>query len=132
MYKNPQIIKSFLATAAIAGNLAVKFGADDSTVAVATASTDLVIGFTDELGITTDDITKGKRVDVVMAGIGEITAGGDVTRGQRLTATTGGKSIAAAPAAGVNAQVSAIALASAADGDIIPALIQLSVMNGAT
>lgn len=121
-----QLIKSYIAEAAVAGNLFVKPGANsDDNVLPAAGSTDLIIGATTNLG---GDINK--RVDVVMDGIADIQLGGSVTRGQKLTSDANGKGIAAAPGAGVNAQIGGIALASGVSGDIIPVLLNPSVMQG--
>lgn len=132
MYSKPVLIKSFTPTAAILPFKAVKFGADDQTIAAATATSDLVIGFTYDLEVTADDITKGNEVDVVLSGISEAVAGAAITRGARLTVDSSSRVITAAPAAGVNAQIIGIALASAAGADeVIPVLIAHSVMQGA-
>jgi hypothetical protein len=60
MYNNTGLIKSFTPTAAIVPFSAVKFGADDNTITLATAAADLVIGFTNEIEVVADDIAKGK------------------------------------------------------------------------
>jgi Uncharacterized conserved protein (DUF2190) len=131
MYNNAGLIKSFTPTAAIVPFSAVKFGADDNTIALATTATDLVIGFTNEIEVVADDIAKGNLVDVVIDGIAEGRAGAAIVRGSRLTIDATGRVIAAAPAAGANVQIIGIALKSAASADEqIPVLLQRSVMQG--
>ena len=132
MYNNTGLIKSFSPTAAITPFSVVKFGTDDSTVALATAATDLVIGFTNEIEITADDVTKGNLVDVVLGGIAEARAGAAITCGSRLTVDSMGRVIISAPATGANVQIIGTAMKSASSADeIIPVLIGHSVMQGA-
>lgn len=131
MYKNNLLIKSFLAVSAILPYTAVKFDSSDTTVVNAGAATDLIIGYADELGIDAAGIAKGDRVNVVLAGIAEAKAGGNITRGAKVTSGAAGVTVAAAPAQGVNNQIAGIALMSAASGDVIPVLIAPSVMQGA-
>lgn len=131
MYSNASLKKAFKPTAAISGFLAVKFGADDQTITLATAVTDLVIGFMNEIPAVALDITNGNTVDVVIDGIAEASVGAAVVRGSRLTIDSVGRVVTAAPAAGVNNQIIGIAMASAASADeIIPVLIDRSVMQG--
>lgn len=131
MYNNTGLIKSFKPATAIPPFSAVKFGADDSTVALATAATDLTIGFTNEIEITADDVAKGNLVDVVLTDVAEARAGAVITRGDRLTVDSSSRVITAAPAAGVNMQIIGIALKSATSADEqIPVLLQRSIMQG--
>ncbi len=131
MYNNTGLIKSFTPTAAIVPFSAVKFGADDNTITLATAAADLAIGFTNEIEVVADDIVKGNLVDVVIDGIAEARAGAAITRGSRLTVDSTGRVITATPAAGVNVQIIGIALKSAASADEqIPVLLQRSIMQG--
>ena len=122
MYKKPLLINSFAATAALAAYTAVKFGADDNTVVAATTATDNVIGFTDEIGMTASALNMGLKVNVVVAGIAEATAGGTVTRGDRLTVNAAGQVVTAAAG---NVQCG-VAMASAVANSVIPVLINLS------
>ena len=131
MYKTPLLIKSFFAAAVILPNTAVKFDTADGWVVQATASTDLVIGYADELGFNAADVlVAGRRVNITIDGVAEVIAGGIITAGQRLTTGALGAAFVAAPAAGVNAQITGFALASAVAGDIIPVLLSPSVMQG--
>lgn len=130
MFKNPGLIKSFLGSAAIGANLIVKFGADDITVSTAAAATDLLLGISNEIGLTALDVTNGNQVDVSISGIEQLKIGGTVARGQKITANASGQGIAAAPAAGANVQVIGIAMRSGVANDIIPVLITQSVNQG--
>jgi hypothetical protein len=130
MYKNNGIIKSYYGSGAIAQYSIVKFGADDSTVSPAAASTDLLLGVANELGLSAADVSNGSTVDIVVDGIAELQLGAAVTRGQKLTSDGNGLGIPAAPAAGVNAQIVAIALRSGVLNDVIPVLVEQSVMQG--
>lgn len=134
MYKNNYLIKSFKGTGAILPYTVVKFGADDLTVSPAAAVSDLLIGVSNELGLSTADVAAGALIDIVVCGIAEIRIGAAVTRGQKLTVDASGNAVPAAPAAGVNNQIIGIALKSgafaAATGDVIPVLLIQSVMQG--
>lgn len=130
MYKNNGIVKSFYGSAAILPYTIVKFGAADDTVSPAAAATDLVFGIANEIGLTATDVTNGNMVDIVVDGIGEVVLGAAVTRGQKLTSDANGKATPAAPAAGANNQLIGVALKSGASGDVIPVLVEQSVMQG--
>lgn len=124
---NPHLIKAFTAETAVSPCRIVKFGSADGAVVQGAAVTDLLIGVADSLGQS----TAGDRIDVVLSGIADVEFGGNVTRGQLVTADSNGKAVAAAPAAGVNNQVIGRALVSAASGDIGPILIAPGSMQGA-
>lgn len=130
MYKNAGIIKSFLGSVAIAAYTIVKFGAADDTVSPSAAATDLHLGIANELGLSATDVTNGSMVDITIDGIAELKLGGVVTRGQKLTSDASGQGVAAAPAAGSNVQIIAVALRSGVAGDVIPVLVEQSVMQG--
>lgn len=117
--------KTFVAGAAIGAYKIVKFGADDNTVVLAAASTDLLIGVTNQVGPAL-----GERLDVIYNGIGEVTLGGTVTRGQKLTSDASGNAIAAAPAAGANAQIVGVAMQSGVSLDVVEVLLSQGVMQG--
>ena len=95
-------------------------------MAQAAASTDLVIGVNEAL-----PVAAGERVDVIRAGIADVEFGGNVTRGQPVTADADGKAVVAAPAAGVNAHIVGFAEVSAVAGDIAPVTLARGVMQGA-
>ncbi len=130
MYKSSGLTKSYLGSGAIAANSIVKFGAADDTMSPAAAATDLLVGISNELGLSADDVSKGNMVDIVLEEIAELKLGGTVTRGQKLTSDASGYGVAAAPVAGSNVHIIAIALRSGVAGDIIPVLIEQSVFQG--
>lgn len=123
---NPTLTKNFTTGAAVTKRRLVKFGSADFTVVQAAAATDLIIGVASELSADS-----GARVDVHVAGIAEVEAGGTITRGAKVTADSDGKAVAAAPAAGVNNQIAGIAMVSASAGDIIDVLLAPFTMQGA-
>lgn len=116
---NPGLTKNYVAEGAIPARALVKAGTSDGTVAVATASTDAIIGINERL-----DVEDGERVDVIHYGIAETVAGGPIAYGDFVTASNAGVAVTASPAAGVNARVGGMALQSAlAAGDIIDTLL---------
>ena len=110
----PLQFRSVLAQAAIGAFLIIKHGTADNSAALATASTDLLIG-------TNEALTKdaGQMVDYPTAGTGEVALGAAVTRGDPLTADATSRAVAAAPAVGVNARIIGFALQSGVAGDVI-------------
>jgi hypothetical protein len=88
---NPTLTKTHEAGGAIGAYRIVKHGAADYEVLQAAASTDLLIGVASSYGAAAD----GDRLDIHRAGIVEVEYGGNVTRGQPLTANSDGKAIAA-------------------------------------
>lgn len=116
-------IKGYKAGAAIVGKRFAKFSAAD-TVVQAAAATDLIIGVVDLDG------SSGDIVDVTLDGLAKVTCGGNVTRGQLLTADSAGKAVTAAPTAGVNARVGALALSSGVSGDIIDIIVLHGLAQG--
>lgn len=126
--KSEGLTKTFIADETIAANLIVKIGSAAGYVGVADAATDLVLGVADSLGAA----SAGDNCDVILGGIAWVKAGDTITLGDWLTAESGGRAVAAAPAATATANVIGRALAGAADGDLIPVLLGLqSLTNGA-
>lgn len=123
---NPDLFKNYAAGAAIAAYRIVKLSADD-TVVQAAASTDALMGVVQQLGAD----AQGDRVDVAFGGIVEIEFGGNVTRGDPVTADADGKAVAAAPGAGVNARIIGFATVSGVAGDIGRVRYAPGVMQGA-
>lgn len=123
--RNEGLSKTLIAGAVVAARRIVKFGTSDTAVLQAAAATDLSIGVSDLGGAS------GEPTDVIVDGIALVEYGGNVTRGQKLTADADGKAIAAAPAAGVNAQIIGVAMLSGVAGDIGSVLLDRSVMQGA-
>jgi len=123
---NPDLVKTFDAGADAARHRIAKFGADDDKAIQASAVTDALIGVFAEL-----DIAEGERVDVIMSGIAEVEYGGNVDRGDWLTADADGKAVAAAPATGVNNSVIGRAGESGVDGDIGSVILAPGQIQGA-
>lgn len=120
------IEKTLKCAAAIATQfLIVKFGADDDTVAQATASTEDLIGVAQH---TTAN--SGDDLRVMFTGITKVKAGGTITRGAWVTSDANGRAVAAAPGAGVNANIIGKAMASAVDGDLFPVLLMPARIQG--
>lgn len=117
--------KSFLAQAAVAGFLILKPGTADATVVPAAAATDLLIGTADSL-----DKATGEMVDMDVRPVAEVCLGGNVTRGQPITANAAAKGVAAAPAAGSNVRIIGFALKSGVADDVIPYLRAPGVVQG--
>ncbi len=107
--------KTFIAAVDIPAHRLVKFAADDSTVTLATAGTDDVIGVSDNV-----DVKAGNTVDVALLGVEKVQYGGVVERGKAITAGAGGKAVAGAD--GDN--LIGIALAATAENDIALAVIR--------
>lgn len=122
---NPNLIKSFVAEAAITKFRIVKFGASDDNVLTNAAVSDKSIGVTTDIDAAIND-----RVDVVVSGISDVEYGGTVTRGDKLTSDATGKALAAAPSAGVNNHIIGIAMVSGVSGDIGAVNVAVSVMQG--
>lgn len=122
----PILTKSRNAGAAVRARRFVKFGATGLDAVEATAAADWIIGVSEQV-----DAPAGDRVDIVMLGITEIVCGAAVTRGQLLTSDAQGRAIPAAPAAGANVRIGAIAMASSgAADDIVPVLVTLGSTQG--
>ena len=120
------LIKTYLADGAVLPHRFVKPGTTDGSVDVATSDTDLIIGVSDLLGAT----GAADPCDVLHSGICDLKIAGNVTRGAKLTAGAAGAGVEAAPGAGNNTEVGAVALASGVSGDIIPALVIIGTIQG--
>jgi hypothetical protein len=81
--------ESYVAEAAVAANLIVRYGSADGACTQATAATDALIGAADSL-----DKAANEMVDVAIGEFGEVRLGGTVTRGAWLTANAVGRAIA--------------------------------------
>lgn len=86
----PTLTKNFVAEAAIAKRRIVKFGTADGKALQAAAASDAMYGVSAEL-----DAAINERADVVVAGLAEVEYGGNVTRGDPLTADADGKAVVA-------------------------------------
>jgi hypothetical protein len=122
---NCLLAKNYVADGAVEPFRIVKAGSNDGGVAQATASTQPLFGVSGTLGAA-----DGERIDIHRIGLVPARFGGTVARGDKVTADSEGKAVAAAPAAGVNAHVIGIAEQSAVAGDIGMILIAPSVMQG--
>lgn len=124
---NPGLIKSLVAEAAILPYRVVKFGTADGQVVQSAAAADAHIGIVE--GVAQE--TAGERVDVVMDGTAECTAGAAISRGALLSADSSGRVITAAASAGANVRTIGIALAAAAGaGEVIPVALQPGSFQG--
>lgn len=114
------LIMGFVAAAALAARVFVKFGATEGEVDLATVGADM------PAGVTTDiDRAAGDIVDVVTSGSTTVTAGATITYGARIRGGADGKAVAA----GVGENFAGIALANAAAGDIFPVLLGSGQLN---
>lgn len=127
---NKMFTKPYDAGATVKSNRFVKFGADDDKVVQAAASTDNIIGAVNAVAVPGSDAATGDRLDVEHYGIVDIRLGGTVTRGAKVTSDSDGRAVAAAPGAGVNAQIGGIALRSGVTDDIIPVLLTIGAVQG--
>lgn len=123
---NKQLTKSYIASGAVLKRAIVKL-ASDTQVSTATAATDLLLGVAD----SSYDIATTERVDVITHGIAEVVAGGNITRGNMVTADSSGYAVQAAPSAGVNNRVLGVAMVSAVSGDIFDVLLAQHLIQGA-
>jgi guanyl-specific ribonuclease Sa len=92
---NPKSIVTRKAGAAISAYRILKPGTSDDEVIHATAASDALIGVSRPAsGIDLSDlVATGGPVDMATEGIAHVEYGGNVTIGDRLTATTDGKAI---------------------------------------
>lgn len=95
-------------------NVIVKFGADDSHVAVSSAATDSHIGVVEHTTSVAEE-----TVRVVLAGIAEVRLGGTVTRGNQITSNASGYGVVAVAGDCVIGR----ALASGVANDVIPVML---------
>lgn len=118
--------RTLLAQAVTAGFLILKHGTVDNSAALATASTDLLVGTNDSLAKAV-----GEDIDYPTCGTGAVKLGGNVTRGQAITADADSKGVYANPAAGVNARIIGYALQSGVLDDVIDYQIAPGMVQGA-
>jgi hypothetical protein len=122
---NPGLTKTYNAESNISPYTIVKFGANDFGVLPAAASTDQLVGVSTNL-----TVLSGARVDVYHGDIVYVKLGGTVARGAYVTSDVNGNGVAAAPAAGVNANVIGIARQSGVAGDVIEVVVSPSRIQG--
>ena len=122
---NPGLSKAFIADTDIAPYLILKAGSVDGNAALATASTDKLIGISENV-----QVAAGQCVDVILDDTANVTAGGTIAAGDWITSNGSSQAVTAAPATGVNAQVIGKALTSAVSGDVFPILIAPGQIQG--
>lgn len=122
---NPGLSKAFIADTDIAPYLILKAGSADGFAALATASTDKLIGISENV-----QVAAGQCVDVILDDTANVTAGGTIAAGDWITSNASSQAVTAAPASGVNAQVIGKALTSAVAGDVFPILIAPGQIQG--
>ena len=117
----PLLVRAFEASAVIAAFTIVKFSDISATSKVAGASvnTDPLLGCTGAIGA----VAIGDMVDIILAGIGLVTAGGTITAGALLTTDGTGKAIVAVPTAGVFMSIIGKAVEPAVSGDVFSFLV---------
>lgn len=117
--------ESFVAQTAVDAFLILRLGTADASVVPATAATDLLIG-------TSCSLPKdaGEMVDMDVRPVAEVRLGGNITRGQPITANASSRGVLAAPAAGANVRIIGFALRSGVNGDVIPYLRAPGVVQG--
>lgn len=118
LQKNVTLRKSFVAGGVIPEGAIVMFGADDDTVVVGTAATDLLIG------VASHTAASGERVEIDLAGITYVKLGGNVVRGNDITSGAGGVGVALSAAATIKSSVGR-AMASGAANDLCPVMLGL-------
>ncbi|GAA4648285.1 hypothetical protein GCM10023116_05520 [Kistimonas scapharcae] len=88
--RNDGLIKTFVADGVLIGRRLVTFGTGRMTMRQANAATDALIGVTTQIGSENHG-----RVDVIVSGITEVSAGASFTKGTVLTSNSEGKVVAA-------------------------------------
>lgn len=122
-------VKEYTATAAaIEACRFVKFDSTDKTAVLkAAAASDAIVGVSPE----TVDTAASERISVIHHGVVRVMAGAAINPGAMLTADSSGRAVTAAPAAGTNNRIGAIALEEAtAAGDLILCLVAPFSMQG--
>lgn len=118
----PILIKSFLAAAAMGGNLIARAAANGQ-VQEAGAATHKLIGVTDQMGAA-----EGRMADVVQLGWAELRLGGAVSFGDALTSDDAGRGVEAVPTPDAIVRTVAIAMSDGVENDIIPVYVTLGLV----
>lgn len=114
-WRTPILDKTQTAGAAISAYRFVKPGSADGQVLVAAAATDAIIGVSGQVGAA----AAGESIDICLVGIAEVVCGGNVTRGNSLTADSTGRAVVASTGNIIGGK----ALMSGVENDIIPILV---------
>ncbi len=122
--QNPILELEKTADGAIAIHRIVKPGSSAQDVAQAAAATDALVG------VAQHAAADNERVRVMYVGRVKLEAGGSISDGDLLTSDASGQAVAAAPGAGTNNRVIAIALEGAASGDLFEALLAPQQIQG--
>ena len=112
---NDILVKSFKAAGSIPGNRIVRLDAGANSVALATATTEVLIGVSHNT-----DTDAGDLCDVVVSGIPLVKAGAAFSKGTYLTVDASGQAVAVS---GGTDRTIGISLDSASTGDLIPVLL---------
>jgi hypothetical protein len=121
------MIDRFTAEGAIVKRRFVKFGSSDSKVVQASAVTDRIIGVYSGGA----DAADTEEIEVCLLGICFLEVSGAIGRGMSLTTDADGKGVNAAPAAGVNNRIAAVAMQSGTNAVIRVFVVQGGWMQGA-
>ena len=122
---NDILTKTFKAEGAILPFRIVKMGAADGGVIAAVDGAAPCLGISGPM-----TYANGDRVDVMVSGIGKLKAGGSITRGDYVTASTAGVGLAAAPGVGVNNDVIGEAMVSCVVNDVFDVRIRQMRIQG--
>jgi len=122
----PILIVSYEASADIGAKRIVKFSdaANTAKIAPAAAATDPLLGVSDAMGAVS-----GGMADIILGGLGEVTLGGTVAAGDKLTSDANGAAVKCVGAAGARREYVASALLPGVAGDIIPCLVERGVIQ---
>lgn len=110
---NANLTRNFKAEAAVPAFTIVKHGTADGQVVPSAAATDKLLGVSTDIAAAINE-----RCDVILGGIADVLYGGNVTRGDLLTADASGRAVTAAPAAGANNRIIGQAMVSGVLGDV--------------
>lgn len=121
-------IKSYEASANIAGRRIVVFSEVSTTtrIAQAAANTTPAIGVSDAMGAVA-----GQQCDVHLSGLASVELGATVTAGQPLMSDANGRAVPAVAAAASTRRVIGIAHAPGVSGDIIDVWLAPSLLDRA-
>lgn len=120
----PLLTNSYTASADIAGNRIVKYGAASATAAIAGAG-EAAFGISDRVGVKAGEIC-----DVHEVGEADVTYGGAIAKNDPLTSDAQGRAVKATPAAGVNVEIIAFARWPGVLGDVRPVTITRTRIQG--